>query len=124
MLSPSTLVTWIRAEYQSMPGLKLTHEQACRLWSVDDDTCDIALQSLLDEGFLHRTGTGKFVWLPRPQSKSARAHDADALPAQFRCPYCHKLNVMSADSGGLTHVSANFRCAGCRRLVSFTAMSA
>ena len=123
MLSPSTLVGWIRAEYQSMPGLKLTREQACRLWSVDDKTCDIALQWLIDEGFLHRTGTGKFVCLPRPQGKSARAQD-EAPPVQFRCPYCHKLNVLAEAGDRMRHAPADFRCGGCRRVVSFTTISA
>ena len=71
MLSTTTLINRIRVEYQSLPGLKLTVEQARRLWAVDDQTCGAALEALIAEGFLHRTGTGKFIALPRPSGYTA-----------------------------------------------------
>jgi hypothetical protein len=125
MLSATTLATWIRGEYQSMPGLKLTREQACRLWSVhDNDTCDAALQALIDEGFLHRTGTGKYVCLPRPLGKTARPINAGVREQQLRCPYCRKLTVVPAREGARAQSTATLRCEGCRRIVTFTAISA
>src|SRR5688572_25912717 len=66
MFTTEVLVDRIRSEYVALPGLKLTRDQACRLWGVDDDHCAAAFEILLAEGFLHRTGTGKFVALPRP----------------------------------------------------------
>ena len=121
MLSVRTLASWIRAEYQSMPGLKLTREQACRLWSVREDTCEQALQELLDEGFLHRTGTGSFVYLPRPQRHTASA-PPPVRQTHLRCPHCLHLLVIEEDVR--QSASSSYRCNGCRRIVSFTAMSA
>ena len=121
MLSARTLASWIRAEYQRMPGLKLTREQACRLWSVRDDTCEQALQELIDEGFLHRTGTGSFVCLPRPQRNTA-VPPPPVRQVHLRCPHClHRLSIR--DDERLSHASS-YRCEGCRRVVSFTALSA
>ena len=121
MLSPRTLASWIRAEYQSMPALKLTREDACRWWSVRDDTCEQALQVLIDEGFLHRTGTGSFVSLPRPLRHTAVA-PPPVRQVHLRCPHCLHLLAIEEDAP-LSHASS-FRCEGCRRVVSFTAMSA
>ena len=68
MFTTEVLVDRIRSEYAALPGLKLTCDQACRLWAVDDEHCTAAFEILLAEGFLHRTGTGKFVALPRPSA--------------------------------------------------------
>ena len=65
MFSTSRLVERIRNEYTAMPGLKLTEDQVCRLWGVGHDTCSAALDVLLTECFLHQTGTGKYIALPR-----------------------------------------------------------
>lgn len=46
----------IRAEYLEMPGLRLTLPQAARLWSIERKTCLEALASLVDTGFLYRSG--------------------------------------------------------------------
>ena len=119
MLSAATLATWIRAEYESMPGLKLSREQACRLWSVQGETCDQALQALIDEGFLHRTGTGKFVYLPSPLGRAARP----SRDAHVRCPHCQRLTVVPEREAGQAG-TISYRCDGCRRIVTLTALSA
>jgi hypothetical protein len=46
----------IRGEYLEMPGLRLTVKQACRFWSLDEQTCARLLESLVDAGFLARVG--------------------------------------------------------------------
>jgi hypothetical protein len=46
----------IRAEYLEMPGLRLTVPQAVRLWNVDRETCLPLLASLVEAGFLYRSG--------------------------------------------------------------------
>lgn len=51
----------IRNEFQEMPGLCLTLEQAARLWNLDLQTSQMALHMLEEEGFLARTGDGRFV---------------------------------------------------------------
>jgi DNA-binding IclR family transcriptional regulator len=50
------LTALIRAEYLEMPGLRVTLPQAARLWKIDRDTCFEALASLVDTGFLYRSG--------------------------------------------------------------------
>jgi hypothetical protein len=125
MLSTTTLINRIRVEYQSLPGLKLTIEQARRLWAVDDKTCGAALEALIAEGFLYRTATGKFIALPGPLGHSAKVGDSFAHSTPVRCPHCQKLNTMEwegANGGMLAGMS--FRCVACRKIVSFTALSA
>ena len=115
MFSSSTLITKMRGEYESMPGLKLTREQACRLWAVDEETCEIAFDALITEGFLHRTGTGKFIALPRPSGFAVKIDGLATATVTVRCPHCQKLNTME---------KGTFRCVACRRLVSFTTIGA
>ena len=98
-----------------MPGLKLTADQACRLWAVNTETCEAAIAALLEEGFLHKTGTGKFIALPTPSGSAARVADMGARVITARCPHCQKLN---------TFESASMGCAGCRRIVTYTAIPA
>ena len=49
-----------------MPGLRLTLAQARRLWQLDALTCELAINALLEEGFLVRTSDGAFLALPGP----------------------------------------------------------
>jgi hypothetical protein len=42
----------IRAEYDEMPGMRLTAAQAARLWSLPPDQCTHVLQNLVQAGFL------------------------------------------------------------------------
>ena len=51
----------IRGEYREMPGLRLTLDQACRLWQVDVHTCEMLLDHLVGEGFLCKTNSGFYV---------------------------------------------------------------
>jgi DNA-binding GntR family transcriptional regulator len=51
----------IRGEFIEMPGLRLTIEQAARLWHVDAATCAEALMRLVGEHFLLRTRSGAYV---------------------------------------------------------------
>jgi len=62
--APEALITRIRGEYLEMPGLRLTRAQACRLWQMDQATCDAVLSALSQEGFLLLTGEGAFVAVP------------------------------------------------------------
>ena len=115
MFSTSTLIRQIRDEYRTLPGLKLTREQACRLWAVNIETCEAAFASLVEEGFLRGTGTGKFIALPSPSGAAARMQELGGRVVSARCPHCQKLNPME---------NGTFRCAGCRKIVTFTALSA
>ena len=51
----------ISGEYKEMPGLRLTPAQARRLWNLDRDRCDAALDLLVNAGVLRRTGDGSYV---------------------------------------------------------------
>jgi hypothetical protein len=130
MFSTTRLVERIREEYAAMPGLKLTRDQACRLWGVGHETCNAALDALLAEGFLHETGTGKYVALPRPGGTALRiAADAAAGPALvaivLRCPHCGKRQVIEqAHSTGTHDRGGTIRCEACHRILSVDQQSA
>jgi hypothetical protein len=51
----------IRGEFLEMPGLRLTIEQATRLWHMDAAVCAAALGRLVADRFLTRTHTGAYV---------------------------------------------------------------
>ena len=55
------VVRRVRGEYLEMPGLRLTPEQARRLWRLDELACDAVLGALVDARFLARTRDGAFV---------------------------------------------------------------
>ena len=59
-LTPGLLLR-IRGEYLEMPGLRLTLHQATRLFNLDALTCDVALRTLVEDGFLWQTPQGAFV---------------------------------------------------------------
>jgi len=45
-----------RGEFLEMPGLRLTLPQAARFLGIDVETCEQALEQLVDSGFLCKTG--------------------------------------------------------------------
>lgn len=51
-MSHDALLTRIRGEYLEMPGLRLTVDQAQRLCGVDRTPCQMALDALVEAGFL------------------------------------------------------------------------
>jgi DNA-binding IclR family transcriptional regulator len=51
----------IRGEYLEMPGLRLTHQQAQRLWGLDQHTCGRLLDVLVEAKFLRRTDDGMYA---------------------------------------------------------------
>lgn len=46
------LVERVEGEYLEMPGLRLTREQAERLWAIDRVTCETILDALIERRFL------------------------------------------------------------------------
>jgi hypothetical protein len=44
-----------------MPGLRLTPQQARRLWRLDEASCEKVLGALVADRFLARTRDGAFV---------------------------------------------------------------
>jgi hypothetical protein len=55
------VVRRIRGEFLEMPGLRLTFEQARRLWRLDETACNAVLGALVDARFLARTRDGAFI---------------------------------------------------------------
>ena len=55
------LVTRIRGEYLEMPGLRLTLEQAQRLFDVERMLCKAVLDALVDARFLSVRPNGTYV---------------------------------------------------------------
>jgi hypothetical protein len=51
------------AEYLEMPGLKLTVQQASRLWHLDPVASTRLLDSMVDDGVLSRARDGAYVLL-------------------------------------------------------------
>jgi hypothetical protein len=49
-----------RGEYREMPGMRLTIEQAMRLWDLDRPTCQSLLASLVDAQFLEVDVHGRY----------------------------------------------------------------
>lgn len=51
------------AEYLEMPGLKLTPQQAARLWHLDTAASARLLDSMVEAGVLYRAKDGGYVLL-------------------------------------------------------------
>lgn len=47
--------------YAHVPGLRLTREQACRIWLLDDTRCQGIFEALVDAGFLTRGADGAYA---------------------------------------------------------------
>lgn len=51
----------VRREYEEMPGLALTAEQARRLWALEPRVCSAVLRRLVESGYLCKTETGQYA---------------------------------------------------------------
>ena len=57
----NALVRRVRGEYREMPGMRLTLDQAMRLWMLDRETCSDVLDSLVAAHFLERDHSGRYA---------------------------------------------------------------
>lgn len=57
------LLIRIRAEYLEMLGLRLTPEQAQRLWGLESVLCRVVLDALVKERFLYVAADGAYTRL-------------------------------------------------------------
>jgi hypothetical protein len=55
------IVARVRAEFNEMPGLRLTMSQAARLWNLELQLCERVVERLVRMSFLRRTEAGLFV---------------------------------------------------------------
>ena len=114
------LVERIQAEYQAVPGLKITTAQACRLWSVTEQTCRAAFDTLVADHVLWLAPSGRYVALPRPGKAAVGRNLAVA-----RCPHCQKRHSFQRDeTRDGRDVTITLRCEGCQRVFSFSALAA
>ena len=60
-----------------MPGLRLTRQQAQRLWGLDDETCSRLLDVLVDLKFLIRHADGQYARLTEGDTPPLRMAKAD-----------------------------------------------
>ena len=110
------LLERIRGEFREMPGMKLTIDQACRLWNLNDVQCRDAVDALIAERFLIRTPSGAFIALPSA-ARMMKAGPQD-VPRSMRCPHCQHLNSVPADSSPGRSGLQSFRCGACARIVN------
>lgn len=54
------LTTRVRGEYRDMPGMRLTIDQAMKLFMLDRKTCSGVLDSLVASRFLDRDDNGRY----------------------------------------------------------------
>jgi hypothetical protein len=55
------LLDMIRTEFSEMPGLLLTRRQFQRLWELDADTCNEAIDALVKSHVLVRQADGQYA---------------------------------------------------------------
>ena len=55
------LMTRVRGEYREMPGMRLTIDQAMKLWMLDRKTCLGVLDLLVAAHFLEIDRNGQYV---------------------------------------------------------------
>jgi hypothetical protein len=111
------LIGRIRGEFLEMPGLKLSLQQACRLWNLSATACGAALDELRAEGFLYQTQSGAFIAFP----SATRMLKAETPSERLRCPHCFHLNSVNVST---TDGPISFRCVACRKLVAGVVASA
>ena len=66
------LESCVQGDFLQAPGLRVTIEQAQRLWGLDGESCKRVLAVLVERGFLIRDAAGRYA---RPVAK---------WPASFR----------------------------------------
>ena len=76
------LLQRVYGEFLEMPGLRLTCQQAQRLWGLDESACVAVLEFLVDAKFLCRPGHGMYTRATdglaaqtRPRMATARIDD-------------------------------------------------
>jgi hypothetical protein len=57
----SERIRLVRSEYSEMPGLRLSRQQAERLWNLDSSSADVVLGTLEQAHFLRRTANDLYV---------------------------------------------------------------
>jgi hypothetical protein len=80
------LTRLVHAEFREMPGLRLTRQQAQRLWGLDHNTCVQLLAALVESGFLTIMPDGRY----------ARVGDGEATRLRMAKPPAGSTHVRRA----------------------------
>jgi hypothetical protein len=56
----NALLRRVRDEYREMPGMRLTLDQAARLWDLERHACEQAFRSLVASHYLEIDETGRY----------------------------------------------------------------
>ncbi len=89
LLAEEPLLRRIWGEYAELPGLRLTRQQAQRLWAVDESTCTALLESLVSAKLLVQGADGRYARhversSPPVQTRMAKADVAPPLVPSIR----------------------------------------
>lgn len=57
----NAVLSVVKREFDEMPGLALTAEQARRMWSLEPRVCSVVLSRLVESGYLCRTEDGHYA---------------------------------------------------------------
>ena len=57
----AAMLARVRSEFDEMPCLRVTPDQACVLFGLSRPSCHWILNRLMDEGFLGQTPDGQYV---------------------------------------------------------------
>jgi hypothetical protein len=77
----------VYSEFLEMPGLRLTSQQAQRLWGLDEPSCLDLLEFLVDAKFLSESGHGMYSrasdgHTERPRLRMAKAEGVESVSAK------------------------------------------
>lgn len=93
----STDLQWrIRGEYREMPGLRLSLDQATRLWALDRAACGVVLDTLVGANFLQRDRDGLYM----RRNSGYERNRVRALPLLWVC----QDNVRTSPWPGVTRL--------------------
>lgn len=76
------LARLVHAEFREMPGLRLTREQARRLWGLEHATCDELLAALVASGFLTLMPDGRYARVGDGEAATRRPHAKASTPSR------------------------------------------
>jgi hypothetical protein len=78
-------VNRVRHEFLEMPGLRLTPQQAARLWGLDAAACAIVIDVLVRAAFLRWTAAGTVARVESERPVPILPADANRTVASWGC---------------------------------------
>jgi hypothetical protein len=74
IVSKDEMLRRIYHDYLEMPDLRLSRAQAQRVWQLDEETCTQLLDSLTEDGLLHRSHDGTYALLADEALPAVASH--------------------------------------------------